>query len=150
MDEISSDKWTAVWDGILNRPFAYWRHAAYQNTPPDHSWIKLYVNIHVYLLKILALSSSSFAKKKIFYIERLMPTIEHLIGKARNQFLLCVFAQGFLSLCFMHFRFIFCPWRPIFAWVCLCWHSQKSETLTVLQKKKKKKKKKKKRMTCPS
>ena len=29
------------------RPFAQWRHAAYQNTLPDHSWIKLYVNIQV-------------------------------------------------------------------------------------------------------
>ena len=26
---------------------AQWRHAAYQNTLPDHSWIKLYVNIQV-------------------------------------------------------------------------------------------------------
>ena len=32
----------------LNRPFAWWRHAAFQNTLPKHSWIKLYVNIQVY------------------------------------------------------------------------------------------------------
>ena len=30
-----------------NRPFALWRHTAYQNTLPDHSCIKLYVNIQV-------------------------------------------------------------------------------------------------------
>ena len=30
----------------LKRPFAKWGHAVYQNTLHDHSWIKLYVNIH--------------------------------------------------------------------------------------------------------
>ena len=32
---------------MYNRPFAKWRHAAYQNILPDHFWIKLNVNIQV-------------------------------------------------------------------------------------------------------
>ena len=39
---------TAGWLRYLNRPFAKWCHAAYQNALPDHCWIKLVVYVQVY------------------------------------------------------------------------------------------------------
>ena len=45
------------------RPFAQWLHAAYQNTLPDHSWIKL--DVYIQVLFFSSDDSPSFSNEKI-------------------------------------------------------------------------------------
>ena len=44
---LDSNNNTHVQSNIRQWTIAQWRHAAHQNILPDHSWIKLYVNIQV-------------------------------------------------------------------------------------------------------